>query len=94
MLRRERTSPWSSALPRSERAAKINSVAFYKDSEVQVPPFTQFVMNELTLTGSRANPNVSAKALAMFAGNIVKGEKMGHPIPSRWNGTMKPWTSS
>ncbi len=58
------------------KGGKINSVAFYKDSQVKVPPFTQFVMNELTLTGSRANPNVSDKALAMFEAGIVKGEKM------------------
>lgn len=64
------------------KGGKINSIAFYKDSEVKTPPFTQFVMNEITLTGSRANPNVSEKALGMFSAGIVKGEKIvTHTFP-------------
>jgi L-iditol 2-dehydrogenase len=64
------------------KGGKINLIGFYKDAEVKVPPFSQFVMNELTLTGSRANPNVSDRALAMFSAGIVKGDKVvSHTFP-------------
>jgi L-iditol 2-dehydrogenase len=64
------------------KGGKINSIAFYKDSEVKAPPYTQLVMNEITLSGSRANPNVSAKVLGMFSAGIIKGDKIvTHTFP-------------
>lgn len=64
------------------KGGKINSIAFYNDSEVKAPSFTQIVVNEITLTGSRANPNVSEKVLGMFSAGIVKGEKIvTHTFP-------------
>lgn len=64
------------------KGGKINLIGFYNDGQLKVPPFTQFVMNELTLTGSRANPNVSGRALGMFAAGIVKGDKVvSHTFP-------------
>jgi L-iditol 2-dehydrogenase len=39
-------------------------------------------MNEVTLTGSRANPNVSDRVLNMFSAGIVKGDKVvTHTFP-------------
>jgi L-iditol 2-dehydrogenase len=64
------------------KGGKINLIGFYIDNEVVLPPLTQFVMNEITLTGSRANPNVSGRALNMFSAGIVKGDKVvTHTFP-------------
>jgi L-iditol 2-dehydrogenase len=64
------------------KGGKINCMAFYKDSEVIAPPYTQLPMNEITLSGSRANPNVSAKVLNMFGAGILKGDKVvTHTFP-------------
>jgi L-iditol 2-dehydrogenase len=64
------------------KGGKINLVGFYEDSKVVLPPLTRFVMNEITLTGSRANPNVSERALNMFSAGIVKGDRVvSHTYP-------------
>ncbi len=47
-----------------------------------LPPITQIVMNEITITGSRANPNVSERALNMFEVGLIKGDKVvTHAFP-------------
>lgn len=58
------------------KGGKINLIGFYEDSKVILPPITQIVMNEITLTGSRANPNVSGRALNMFASGSITGDKV------------------
>lgn len=64
------------------KGGKINLIGFYEDSEVVLPPITQIVMNEITLTGSRANPNVSGRALNMFESGAITGEKVvSHTFP-------------
>ena len=64
------------------KGGKINSLGFYKDSEVQAPPYTQLVMNEIVISGSRANPNVSAKVLNMFEAGVLTGDKVvTHTFP-------------
>ena len=64
------------------KGGKINLIGFYEDSKVKLPPITQIVMNEITLTGSRANPNVSGRALNMFSSGAVTGEKVvSHAFP-------------
>lgn len=66
----------SQCLGSVRKGGKINLVGFYKDDEVVMPPLTDVVMNEITISGSRANPNVSERALAMFSVGIVKGDKV------------------
>ncbi|GHV64781.1 alcohol dehydrogenase [Spirochaetia bacterium] len=64
------------------KGGKINLIGFYDDPKVIFPPLTNLVMNEITVTGSRANPNVSDRALNMFAAGIVKGDKLiSHVFP-------------
>jgi|YNPNPStandDraft_1061719.scaffolds.fasta_scaffold53843_2 L-iditol 2-dehydrogenase len=64
------------------KGGKINLIGFYEDSKVELPPITSIVMNEITLTGSRANPNVSDRVLNMFAAGILKGDKVvSHTFP-------------
>ena len=73
-----------------KKGGKINYMGFFKDSEVLAPPYTQLIMNEITLSGSRANPNVSAKALNLFAAGILKGDKVvTHVFPlERYNDAL------
>ena len=64
------------------KGGKINLIGFYEDSHDVLPPITQIVMNEITITGSRANPNVSDRALAMFEAGLIAGEKVvTHAFP-------------
>ena len=64
------------------KGGKINLVGFYEDSKVKLPPITDIVMNEITLTGSRANPNVSGRALNMFSSGAITGENVvTHSFP-------------
>jgi L-iditol 2-dehydrogenase len=64
------------------KGGKINLIGFYEDSEVVLPPITQIVMNEITITGSRANPNVSDRVLNMFEAGLVAGDKVvTHAFP-------------
>jgi L-iditol 2-dehydrogenase len=64
------------------KGGKINLIGFYEDSRVVLPPITQIVMNEITITGSRANPNVSERALNMFEVGLIKGDKVvTHAFP-------------
>ncbi len=64
------------------KGGKINMVGFYNDASAKLPALTQLVMNELTVTGSRANPNVSDRALRMISAGIVKGDKVvSHTFP-------------
>jgi Zn-dependent alcohol dehydrogenase len=64
------------------KGGKINLIGFYEDSKVVLPSLTSVVMNEVTLTGSRANPNVSDRVLNMFSAGIVKGDKVvTHTFP-------------
>ena len=64
------------------KGGKINLIGFYKDDEVVLPRLTDVVMNEITIIGSRANPNVSERALAMFSAGIVRGDKVvSHRFP-------------
>lgn len=64
------------------KGGKINLIGFYEDSKVVLPPITKIVMNEITLTGSRANPNVSERVLNMFEAGLVSGDKVvTHSFP-------------
>lgn len=64
------------------KGGKINLIGFYEDSKVKLPPITDIVMNEITLTGSRANPNVSGRALSMFQSGAITGNKVvSHTFP-------------
>jgi L-iditol 2-dehydrogenase len=64
------------------KGGKINLVGFYHDDKVEQPPFTSAVMNELTITGSRANPNVSDRVLNLFRRGAIKGDKVvTHAFP-------------
>ena len=64
------------------KGGRINLIGFYDDANVVLPPLTQIVMNEITITGSRANPNVSARALAMFEAGLIEGDKIvTHAFP-------------
>ena len=64
------------------KGGKINLLGFYDDADVVLPPITRIVMNEITLTGSRANPNVSDRVLNMFASGLIAGDKVvTHTFP-------------
>lgn len=64
------------------KGGRINLVGFYEDSKVVLPPITRIVMNEITLSGSRANPNVSERVLNMFEAGILKGDHVvSHTFP-------------
>jgi L-iditol 2-dehydrogenase len=64
------------------KGGKINMLGFYDDPEVVLPPITKIVMNEITITGSRANPNVSNRVLNMFAAGLIAGDKVvTHAFP-------------
>ena len=72
----------SQCLAALRKGGKINLIGFYDDLKVILPPITNVVMNEITITGSRANPNVSERVLNMFAAGIIKGEKLiSHVFP-------------
>jgi len=72
----------SQCIPSLRKGGKINLIGFYNDPKVIFPPLTSLVMNEITLTGSRANPNVSSQVISMFAAGIVKGERLiSHVFP-------------
>ncbi len=64
------------------KGGKINLIGFYEDSEVVLPPITRIVMNEITITGSRANPNVSDRVINMFEAGLIAGDKVvTHAFP-------------
>ena len=64
------------------KGGRINLIGFYDDARVVLPPITQIVMNEITVTGSRANPNVSERALDMFEAGLIAGDKVvTHAFP-------------
>lgn len=64
------------------KGGKINLMGFYDDTKVVLPPMTQIVMNEITISGSRANPNVSERVLNLFEAGVLKGEHVvSHTFP-------------
>jgi L-iditol 2-dehydrogenase len=44
--------------------------------KVSFPVLTKIVLDEITLAGARANPNVSAEVINLFARGILNGEKI------------------
>jgi L-iditol 2-dehydrogenase len=58
------------------KGGKISILGFYEDRKVSFPVLTRIALNEITLMGSRANPNVSAEAIRLFARGILNGEKI------------------
>lgn len=76
------TVAFDQCLASVRKGGKINLIGFYDDPEVVLPPITQIVMNEITVTGSRANPNVSGRALSMFESGRITGERVvSHTFP-------------
>jgi len=70
------------ALRSVKKGGKVNLIGFYHDPEVIPPNFTQIVMNEITISGSRANPNVSERALNLLSEGVVDGDKVvSHIFP-------------
>jgi len=64
------------------KGGKINLLGFYDDADMAPPPITKIVMNQITITGSRANPNVSDRVLNMFAAGLIAGDKVvTHAFP-------------
>jgi L-iditol 2-dehydrogenase len=64
------------------KGGKINLTGNYHDAQVVMPPITQFVLNEITLSGSRANPNVATRALNMLASGVINGNRIvSHTFP-------------
>ena len=65
-----------------KKGGKINMIGFFDDASVSIPHLTTVVMNELVISGSRANPNVSDRVLSMLAAGIIKGDKIvTHTFP-------------
>ncbi len=58
------------------KGGKISLLGFYEDPKVSFPVMTKIVLNEVLLVGSRANPNVSAETIHLFARGILRGEKI------------------
>jgi len=58
------------------KGGKICLLGFYEDRKVSFPVLTKIVLDEITLAGARANPNVSAEVINLFARGILNGEKI------------------
>lgn len=65
-----------------KKGGKINLVGFYDDEHVSIPSITKLVVNEILITGSRANPNVSDEVIRLFEAGVLKGDKVvSHRFP-------------
>ncbi|MDR3588478.1 MAG: zinc-binding dehydrogenase [Negativicutes bacterium] len=58
------------------KGGKIALIGFYHDADVKIPSTTKIVLDEITIKGSRANPNVSDEVIRMFAKEIIRGDKI------------------
>jgi L-iditol 2-dehydrogenase len=64
------------------KGGKINLTGNYHDADVVMPAITQLVLKEITLSGSRANPNVANRALNLLAKGVVNGDRIvSHTFP-------------
>ena len=58
------------------KGGKISILGFYEDQKVSFPVLTKIALHEITLVGSRANPNVSAETVRLFSRGILNGERI------------------
>ena len=64
------------------RGGKINLTGNYHVSEVVMPSIMKFVLDEITVSGSRANPNVATRALNLLAAGAISGDRIvSHTFP-------------
>jgi L-iditol 2-dehydrogenase len=65
-----------------KKGGKIDLIGFYEDEHVYIPSITKLVVNEILITGSRANPNVSDEVIRLFEAGVLKGDKVvSHRFP-------------
>ncbi|HYB21519.1 MAG TPA: alcohol dehydrogenase catalytic domain-containing protein [Thermodesulfobacteriota bacterium] len=58
------------------KGGKICLLGFYEDPKLSSLPMTQVVLNEITIVGGRANPNVSEEVIRLFEKGILNGERI------------------
>ncbi len=65
-----------------KKGGKIDLIGFYDDEHADIPSITKLVVNEILITGSRANPNVSDEVIRLFQAGVLKGDKVvSHRFP-------------
>ena len=79
-----------------KKGGQMSIAANYADeSKVDAIPLNKVVFNEITIKGSKANPNVSKKVLEYFSSGVINGEKMvTHTFPlEKYKDALDTFTS-